>query len=264
MPEAMGKTVWFPPSPADNNQPKKMHTQRSEYIPRETETDNGNGNGHAKIFALKPATDPDTLLILETRRRANSDDRLNRSMKACFLEIVDRALNPNFFDYKGVVTLSDTFLADIFGVSNRSVYNWKKQIAECGYVWLTRKFKSNMWPITQYHLTCLHKPRREEKTDPDGTYGGGKFRPAPVNPGVGARKPGQPGLSLPGSRQPPPETKSDEMKGISAQNRKKLPVSPETNFGSEPKPISGESRNPLRARAETVFGSEPKSVAGES
>jgi len=265
---------------------------RSEYFPSAEEFNgnghahgNGNGNGHnghAKIFSLKPATDPDTLAILDARRSALAEptDRLNRSMKACFCEILDRALDPRFFDAKGVVTISDSVLAQTFSVSNRTIYTWKKRIEDCGYVWLTQKWKSNMWPITTYHLSCLHKPKRDGKTDTDGTYGGGRFRSAPVNPGLGARKPGQPALPLPGSRQAPPlptppeglpgspptppESESADLHGISALGRKKLRVSPEENFGSEPKPASGESRSQLRARAEASFGSEPKPASGES
>lgn len=225
-----------------------------------------NEEHQGKVFSLKPATDPDTLSILDARRRALAEpnERLNRSMKACFCEILDRALHPVFFDSKGVVTISDTVLAQVFGVSNRTIYTWKRKLEDSGYVWLTQKWKSNMWPITTYHLTCLHKPRRDEKTDADGTYGGGRLRSSPVSPGLGARKPGQPQLALPGSRQSPPDTKSEEMQGTSGQTGKTLRPKPEENFGSEPKAASGGSRRNDRAGAEENFGSEPKSASGES
>ena len=210
---------------------------------------NGNGNGHG-IFTLAAKPDPDTIAVLETRRAARSDTRLTRSMKACFDEVADRALNPAFYDAKGIVAISDTVLAEIFSVSNRTVYTWKYKLQECGYVWLNHKFKTNMWPLTTYHLSALHKAPRLQKTDADGTYGAGKFRPAPLNPGLGARKPGQPSLPLPGSRTLAEDTKSEEMQGISGENRFSLRVSPEANFGSEPKPASGESRNPLPVRPE--------------
>src|SRR6185436_14644305 len=105
----------------------------------------------------------------------------------------------------GVVTMSDTVLAEVFRVSNRTIYTWKKTVADCeDYFWLTQQFRRNMWPITTYHLTCLHRPQRT-KTDRDGTYGSdGSGRPPPSSPGLGARKPGQPGLPLPGSRKRAP------------------------------------------------------------
>src|SRR3989442_12663662 len=93
---------------------------------------NGNGNGHQKVFQLERTTDTDTIAVLQARRDCRSDERLNRSMKACFDEIADRALNPSFYDSKGVVTISDTVLGETFGVTNRTVYAWKHQIAECG------------------------------------------------------------------------------------------------------------------------------------
>lgn len=162
---------------------QQMHN-RTEYLPNphESEASNGYPNGQAKIFSLKPATDPSTLAILESRNRALADETLTRSIKAAFCFILDRSLDPAFFDHgqRGVVTISDTVIAEVFGVSKRTVFTWKRRLEDCGYVWLTRRPKSNMWPITTYHLSCLHKPRREAKTDSDGTYGSGKFRSAPA------------------------------------------------------------------------------------
>ncbi len=244
-----------------------MSTTINDYLPSTTDG-NGhhNGNGNGKIFTLKPATDPDTLLILDTRRNALAEPnhRLTRSAKACFCEILDRALHPGFFDIKGVVTISDKILADTFRVSKRSVYSWKRMIEAAGYAWTSAKFKSNMWPITTYHISALHKKPITGKTDEDGTYGGGKLRPAPVNPGQGCRQPGQPILALAGSRMTPPETENTDLQGISALSREKLPLSAEANFGSEPKPASAESRNEFRRRAEANFGGEPKRIAGGS
>lgn len=224
---------------------------------------NENGNGHG-IFTLAPKTDPDTLAMFTARRSARADARLTTSMKACFDEIADRSFNPEFYDAKGIVTISDSVLAEIFGVSNRTIYTWKRRIEECGYAWTSMKFKSNMWPLTTYHLSCLHKQLRQQRTDADGTYGGRKFRQPPANPGLGARQPRQCSLPLPGSRSPAPEPESADLQGISGESGKKLRLSAEANFGSEPKPISGESRNKLRARAEANFGSEPKLISGES
>jgi hypothetical protein len=225
---------------------------------------NGNGNGHQKVFELNRTVDPDTIAVLESRRSCRADQRLNRSMKACFDEIADRALNPSCYDAKGIVTISDAGLADVFGVSERTVYTWKHQIEACGYVWLGKKFKTNMWPLTTYYLSCLHKKPALKKTDADGTYGRGRFRSGPDNPGLGARSPGQPQLPLAGSRQVNGEAKSEDLLAISAVSRKNVPLSAEENFGSEPKPASALSRNGLRLSAEENFGSEPKPTAAQS
>jgi len=222
------------------------------------------GIGHQKVFEITRTIDPETLAQLEARRMCRADSRLNRSMKACFDEIADRALNPSFYDAKGVVTISDTALAEIFNVSNRTIYSWKHKIAECGYVWIGKKFKTNMWPLTTYHLSCLHKKPIQQKTDSDGTYGARQFRSAPANPGLGARAPGQPQLPLAGTRNGHVDEKNGVLLGISAEARKTLPPSAEDNCGSEPNTVSGESRNGLRLRAEVNCGPEPKPIAGQS
>ncbi|MGC3958138.1 MAG: hypothetical protein QM813_09430 [Verrucomicrobiota bacterium] len=224
---------------------------------------NGNGSGHG-IFGLVAKTDPDTLAVLVARRACRADSRLTRSMKSCFDEIADRCLNPQFYDVKGVATISDTILAEIYAVSCRTIYTWKQRIAECGYLWITKKPKTNMWPLTTYHLTCLHRPMRQQRTDADGTYGGGKFRSAPANPGLGARRPGQASLPLPGSRQVAPPSEKQDLQAISAESRNFIPLSPEDSFGSEPKLVSAESRSEVRAAPEAVIGSEPKPSSAES
>ena len=223
------------------------------------ESNGGNGNGHG-IFQLAPKADPETLAIIDARRDARADTRLTRSMKACFDEIADRAQNPNFYEAKGIVTISDSVLAGTFGVSLRSIYTWKHQIAACGYVHLGRQPKSNMWPITKYYLTCLHRGPATQRTDRDGTYGVGRVRSLP-SPPHGARQPGQPGLPLPGSRSPAPFPKNTKTPAISGQAGKKLPVSPEASCGSRPKPVAGLTRSQLRARPEIPCGSDPKPTA---
>jgi len=206
----------------------------SEYFPRPEESNgngNGNGNGDGKIFQLKPAVDPVTLAIIEARTAAKQDARLNRSMKTFFYHILDIALDPAFCHPhpRGVVSISDTANARIFGVSNRSIYEWKKTVEAAGHFWLTELPRDNMWSITTYHLSCLHQPPRG-KTDHSATYGSsGLGRRRPVG-GMGARRPGQPFLPLPGSRQRPPEVKNSQVPAIAGLTGSQLPVSPEASF----------------------------------
>jgi hypothetical protein len=237
----------------------------SEYIPQPNES-NGNGNDHGKIFTLKPALDPDTIAILEARRTALTDQRLIRSMKAFFCHILDASLDPAFYypHPRGVVTLSDPINAETFGVSPRTIYTWKKRIEAVGYFWLSEQYRKNMWPITTYHLSCLHRPPRG-RTDESGTYGtSGSGRSRPQNPGLGGRQPGQLGLTLPGSRQKAKSAENAQVLETAGLSRNGLPVSPEADFRSEPKQTSGESRSRLPVRAEADFRSEPKQTSGES
>ncbi len=222
-----------------------MNSPRSEYLPNGNGHANGNGKSDEKVFYLQRATDPDTLAVLEARETALADDRLTRSMKAFFCKVVDMSLHPRYFECKGVVTVSDTYLATFFRVSTRSVYTWKKSVEARGYFWVTYKGRPNMWAITTYHLTCLHKPREDRRTDNDGTYGSDGVRAYPSAPGQGARRPGQPGLPLPGSRQTAPDGKNADSLGISGENGKALRARAEADCGPEPKSVAGQSRSGL-------------------
>jgi len=239
-------------------------TPTEEYFPSaEPRFNGGNGNGHTKAFSIKPATDPDTLAILDTRRRALADKRLNSSMQKLFCEVLDRSLNPTCrgFICKGVVAASDGTLSLHFGVSRRSIYTWKKGVEAVGYFWLSQKLMTNMEPITVYNITALRPQNERPVTDDDGVSQFGVLRRGWQNRPLGARKPGQPGLPLPGSRQAPPGAEIIDLQGISGETRRELPVSPEENFGSDPKKTSDETRRKLRVRPEENFRSHPKQTA---
>ena len=207
-------------------------TPTEEYFPSaEPRFNGGNGNGHTKAFSIKPATDPDTLAILDTRRRALADKRLNSSMQKLFCEVLDRSLNPTCrgFICKGVVAASDGTLSLHFGVSRRSIYTWKKGVEAVGYFWLSQKLMTNMEPITVYNITALRPQNERPVTDDDGVSQFGALRRGWQKKALGARKPGQPGLPLPGSRQAPPGAEIIDLQGISGETRRELPVSPEAN-----------------------------------
>ena len=207
-------------------------TPTEEYFPSaEPRFNGGNGNGHTKAFSIKPATDPDTLAILATRRRALADKRLNSSMQKLFCEVLDRSLNPTCrgFICKGVVAASDGTLSLHFGVSRRSIYTWKKGVEAVGYFWLSQKLMTNMEPITVYNITALRPQNERPVTDDDGVSQFGALRRGWQKKALGARKPGQPGLPLPGSRQAPPGAEIIDLQGISGETRRELPVSPEAN-----------------------------------
>jgi len=237
----------------------------SEYLPRPEES-SGNGNGHGKIFSLKRELDPDTILILEARRDALADQRLNGSMKSFFCRILDVSLDPAFYHphIRGVVTISDTVNAETFGVSTRTIYTWKKAVESAGYVWLTEQYRKNMWPITTYHISCLHRPPRG-RTDEGGTFGAsGAGRSRPQNQPLGACEPGQLRIPLPGSRQKPKAAENAQVLDTSALTGKRLPVSPEENFRSDQKKTSGESGRKLPVSPEENFRSDQKKTSGES
>src|ERR1043165_1284922 len=186
---------------------------RDDYLPSDREqanpdahetqnqNGNGNGNGHRKIFSLVPAQDELTFAILDTRRHCLEDRQLLRSEKSFFVHILDLSLNRNCNDRPGVLTISEKRLAGTFGVSVRSIYTWKKKLEATGYIWFSKKFIPNMWPMDVYHVTAIDPPRSQNaKPTREGLWGNGTTRSALPTPGMGARKPGQPSLPLPGSK----------------------------------------------------------------
>jgi len=229
----------------------------------------GNGAGD------KPPADPEeTRKILDARLDACR--KLGRSAAACFVYILDRALHPRFFDEKGIVTLSDAALASFFKVTRRTIYNWKTEFFEKEFAWAKRKWRTNMWALTQYHISALHKKPSNGKTDQDGTYGNPKGKvKAPPKPAAGCRgrvwtktATGRVIEWLPGPlRTPLPEPSggsSVDLQQVSADSRNRFRLRPEKDFGWEPKNISAETRKEFRLGAETDFGCQPKNIAGGS
>ena len=251
-----------------------MRTQREEYIDKQSDDDSGSG-----IFKLARKTDPDTQAVLNARKACLSDEHLNRSARAFFCHLVDAALHPGYFDKKGEVTISDKAISKTLNVTERTVYDWKCALVERNYVWISKKFVPNMWPRTTYHLSCLHPPPKEEKTDSDGTYGSGeKVRSAPSDERAAAgREKRNAALANKRAQQKLPlsggiavvtgsegESKNGHLKAISADSRFKFRPTAEIYFGPQPKFLSAESRQEFRPTAETNFGPQPKPISAHS
>lgn len=236
-------------------------------------------------FEITRATDPDTLLILHSRDAALGDPALSRPVRAFVCFVIDRALHPGFNDEKGVVCMADSIAAKKFGVTVRTIYDWRHWPGITKYLWFSKKGRPNMWPMMVYHLACLHAaPRLDNRTDADGTYAGGasdRVAPGADVAAIGrerrnaalAAKRAQKTLPLvggiavvTGSEPPFRFPKSATFRAISAQARNLFRRMAEENFGPEPKKISAESRRKFRQGAEENFGGEPKktSAAGRS
>jgi len=181
--------------------------------------------------------------------------------------------------------MADSIPAEKFGVTVRTIYDWRHWPGIERYFWFSKKGRTNMWPMMVYHLACLHPaPRPEQRTDAEGTYAGGasvRVAPGEDLAAIGrekrnaalAKQRAQKTLPLVGGvavvtgsatrlRMP----KSETFRAISAQARNLLRRMAEGNFGSEPMKTSAESRNKLRPAAEENFGPEPKktSAAGRN
>ncbi|HEX3626676.1 MAG TPA: hypothetical protein VH280_14780 [Verrucomicrobiae bacterium] len=210
---------------------------------------------------------------INARDRVIEDNDIDLGARLMFVRILDLSTRDGVRDHYGAVTISQQKLADKFGVSLRTIWNWKQQLVAKGVVWMGHKYMPNAWPMDTYHVTELDPPGKTEgRTTGEGMWGNGKRRQAPDRIGLGAREPGQtiiPGTGARGNRLHS-ETgfqtaeKSSFLPTIAAPDRNPLPAPAATHFHSEPQPIAAGSRNPLPLGAETGCDSEPKQVATES
>jgi hypothetical protein len=224
--------------------------------------DQRNGEGDGK----KPI-DRDTLAIFEARRNAFAEprERLDRA-KYMFAELCDRATNsrcPGFIR-KGSVAIPDSELARKFGVWESTIYNWKRQLEAAGYVWTSKQYRSDRWPMTVYHLACIHPRPNFDTQNPDGSSNAAPGRSAPpdVKGGRGKgrkRKHPSPPLTPPVTTQT--VVASPEMlenQGFVAVTHSFLWASATINCGSGPQQNVAVSHNPMWLSATTECGPQPQ------
>lgn len=233
-----------------------------------------NGNGeHRKVFSLAPAEPDLTTLILGARDEVINDPSISHGAARMFVKILDLSVRQASNVRPGVVTISQTKLAETFGVSQRTVWNWKWELLQRRVIWMTSQPMPNAWPIDTYHVTAIHAPQNSgDKTSVEGLWGNGARQRRPEHQGMGAREPGQtriPGTGVRSNRFPVETNfqdaeKSPILPAIATPPRNELPPCPETDFGGEPKQIATEARNELRATPETDCDGGPKILAGHA
>ena len=213
---------------------------------------------HQPKFRIEP-TGPDfTTLILQARDEVIDDPEISHGAARMFVKILDLSVRQGSKGVEqppGVVTVSQTKLHTWFGVSLRTIWNWKLELLEKGVVWMTSQPMPNAWPIDTYHITHLHGRKHSgDKTTAEGLWGNGARQSRPETNGMGARQPGQ--IQIPGTgvRSNPlrvatgfqlPE-KSPILPAIATPRRNQLPACPETSCEPPPKPVATGRRNRLR------------------
>jgi hypothetical protein len=164
-----------------------MISQTSEYAPGRTEAAGASNNGHNKVFKLAPVEDVRTKIILEARRQALRDGDLDFGARCLFTLLLDLSLSWWTQRADGVVCVSVTKLSEELKCSPRTIYDWKRQLEERRYVWVTEQRMPNMWPVNTYHLSALDSPDEPRQLPTrDGLWGNGARRDRPL-PGEGAR-----------------------------------------------------------------------------
>jgi len=255
---------------------------------------NGGGhahrNGHDPKFTIQKAPiDPETLAIFDARRSCFAEPRrkLDRA-KYMFAELCDRATRvggPGFVR-KGSVIVPDSEFARLFGVWESTIYTWKRALEFCGYVWTSKQFRSDRWPITVYHIAAIHPRPSRDTQNADGTSNASS-RSAPGKVGEptggfdtdgkpkvwshGARKPGQKSLPLATPHVTPVPWNDPSKKRPTLKNKALLEavkgfdrLSATVHTGCEPQPAPADSHSPHRLSATADTGSQPRSNGAES
>ncbi|HEV2210074.1 MAG TPA: hypothetical protein VG167_14940 [Verrucomicrobiae bacterium] len=231
----------------------------TEYIPSPAEQQN------QKAFSIAPAKEDLTKKILQTRRYCFRHPDLQPGAKLLFCYLLDFSLLWEVNRRPGVLTISTTKLSDELHCSKRVIYKWKRQLVSAGFIWITPWLIPNAWPIDTYHITILDPPsdRNEETTAGDGMWGNGARRQK-VEPGPGARRPGQLVMPLRGEggvvNKTAPEKKADpaNLPENSPASGTKRPLSVAQNAPANRIICDGERQNVPRGVAQFATGSGTK------
>ena len=227
-------------------------------------------NVNGKIFNLVRPEPDLTTLILGARDEVVEDNSLSIGARLMFVRILDLSVRQASNVRPGVVTISQTKLAEKFGVSLRTIWNWKTELVTARVIWMSSQPMPNAWPIDTYHVSAVHPPHNSgDKTSVEGLWGNGARQRRPEHVGMGARQPGQrqiPGTGVRSNRlrvansfQPP--SKSSILPTNATPRRSGLPASVATGCGGEPKQVASHRRKDLRRGAETGCEPPPKQVA---
>jgi hypothetical protein len=237
-------------------------TATSEYLPT---------SPHQKAFRIAPIEQDLTSMILSARDEVICNNSLHLGSRLMFVKILDLAVRQASNIRPGVVTISQTKLAEMFGVSLRTVWTWKHELVTEGFIWMSSQPMPNAWPIDTYHITAIHPPKHSgEKTSVEGLWGNGVRQRRPDKLGMGAREPGQ--VQIPGTgvrssglrveENFQPSGKNPFLHETAIADRSELRASAEANCEPPPKQAATEARSRLRRGAEANCEPPPKPTAG--
>jgi hypothetical protein len=222
------------------------------------------------VFKLSPVEDDLTTVILSIRDQVTEDTALCYGARLMFVRLLDLAVRGSS-KRVGTITISQHNLGERLGASARTIFDWKQQLINRGYLWMTSQSMPNTWPLDTYHIAAIDRQRSSQQmTSAEGMWGNGERRQKLAAPGQGARQPGQMTLKAPvavrrsllhGSK---PSSKNGKTPENAAESRRNLPPSAEAGCDGEPKLAATESRSPLRLTAEAGCDGEPKLAATHS
>ena len=139
-----------------------------------------------KAFTIGPARDPLRDAILQARYDALSHPTLADGAKVLFAFLLDLALSRAASWTVGVVTISTTKLSEELCRSKRAIWKWKQQLIAARFIWITKQYMPNFFPLDVFHITALDNPNQPRQLPTnDGLWGNGKRRGEPGRGPVG-------------------------------------------------------------------------------
>ena len=258
-----------------------MNDSRSEYIGNGNghANGNGNGNGHGEKFGIVAKEDPLlSRVVPAARRKVCHDTTIPEAARMFFCWLTDMSLLFGVYIRKGVVKFSDSYLAERFKVSDRTIRNWKRHIQSTNEVWTTEKFMKNSFPQTVYNISCIvgqeTLPLSVESEDgslpEDEVFRSNRRRLRTANRVDGkfaCRVHNVPGCELCRRKTPPrihvpaTETATQQNAEEKQPSGKILPPPTEINFRPPRKTVSADNGNGLPSRTETDCRPARKTVA---
>jgi hypothetical protein len=162
-----------------------MKSEINEYAPEARES--LGQSDHKAPFRLAPPEPDITLLILQARRDACEDPDLNPGAVKLFVYLLDYSLLKSASRKVGTILFSTQQLIERLHSSKRAIYKWKRQLVAKRFIWISKYYMPNTWPMDLYHITVLDEnDKTNQMPTGDGFWGNGARRSA-VPPGEGAR-----------------------------------------------------------------------------
>ena len=131
---------------------------------------NGNGNGHEKIFTLnRPELDLNSLAP-QLRNKVCCIGALTTGARMLYCYLSDQSFLKSVSQARGTVTMSKEKLGYAFGVAERTVRRWGRELEAIRVLW-TRVYWHGGFELTTWYLRGLADEQQELWKDADPRYG---------------------------------------------------------------------------------------------
>ncbi len=224
---------------------------------------------HEKVFTLhKPELDLGKIMP-QSRREVAWTKTLTLGARLFYCILFDYSVYTGKNMRQGVVRLANSFLARRFGVSIKTIRNWKTELRDAQLVFMTERAMQNTWPMTVYHFPKIIEggqiPLPDDSESEDGLFPEDETETLSNRRRSGrlSRDPKTGKWQAGGSK-----TVESSNGALSEQNTDSvdhgstnLPAAQETGFRPPRKPVARDNGKPLPATQETDYPPRGKPVA---